>query len=60
MEGTIQAHVNGDVPNIVLHLEKLDEETISAPAGKIPFPSFPSLSPYSCFHHSVKYIILGS
>lgn len=28
MEGTIQAHVNGDVPNIVLHLEKLDEETI--------------------------------
>ena len=28
MEGTIQAHVNGDVPNIILHLEKLDEETI--------------------------------
>lgn len=28
MEGTIEAHVNGDVPNIVLHLEKLDEETI--------------------------------
>lgn len=28
MEGTIQAHVNGEVPNIVLHLEKLDEETI--------------------------------
>lgn len=28
MEGTIQAHVNGGVPNIILHLEKLDEETI--------------------------------
>ena len=28
MEGTIQAHVSGDVPNIVVHLEKLDEETI--------------------------------
>ena len=28
MEGTIQAHVSGGVPNIILHLEKLDEETI--------------------------------
>ena len=28
MEGTIEAHVTGGVPNIVLHLEKLDEETI--------------------------------
>jgi hypothetical protein len=26
----------------------------STAAGKIPFPSFPSLSPYSCFHHSEK------
>ena len=28
MEGTIQAHVSGDVPNIVIELEKLDEENI--------------------------------
>lgn len=28
MKATIHAHVDGDVPNIVLHLEKLDEETI--------------------------------
>ena len=28
MEGTIKAHVDGDVPNIVLNLEKLDEETL--------------------------------
>ena len=28
MEGTIKAHVSGDVPNIVIELEKLDEETI--------------------------------
>jgi glucose-6-phosphate isomerase len=28
MEGTIEAHIAGGVPNIVLHLEKLDEETI--------------------------------
>jgi glucose-6-phosphate isomerase len=28
MEGTIEAHVTGNVPNIVIHLEKLDEETI--------------------------------
>ena len=28
MEGTIEAHVTGEVANIVLHLEKLDEETI--------------------------------
>ena len=28
MEGTIEAHVSGGVPNILLHLEKLDEETI--------------------------------
>lgn len=28
MEGTIEAHVTGGVPNIVLHIEKLDEETI--------------------------------
>ena len=28
MEGTIKAHVSGDVPNIVLEVEKLDEENI--------------------------------
>ena len=28
MEGTIQAHVSGGVPNIVIHLDKLEEETI--------------------------------
>lgn len=28
MEGTIQAHVTGDVPNILISIEKLDEETI--------------------------------
>ena len=28
MEGTIQAHVSGDVPNIVINMEKLDEKTI--------------------------------
>ena len=28
MEGTIQAHVSGDVPNIVIELEKLNEENI--------------------------------
>ena len=26
----------------------------STPAGKIPLFSLPSLSPYNCFHHSVK------
>ena len=28
MEGTIKAHVSGDVPNIVIQIEKLNEETI--------------------------------
>ena len=28
MEGTINAHVEGDVPNIVINMEKIDEETI--------------------------------
>lgn len=28
MEGTIEAHVTGDVPNIVLNIAKLDENTI--------------------------------
>ena len=28
MEGTIEAHVTGEVPNILLHLEKIDAETI--------------------------------
>ena len=28
MEGTIKAHVDGDVPNIVINIEKLDEENI--------------------------------
>ena len=28
MEGTIKAHVSGDVPNIVIEMEKLDEENI--------------------------------
>ena len=28
MEGTIKAHVDGRVPNIVINIEKLDEKTI--------------------------------
>ena len=28
MEGTIAAHTEGDVPNIVIEIEKLDEETV--------------------------------
>ena len=28
MEGTIKAHVDGGVPNIIINIEKLDEETI--------------------------------
>lgn len=28
MEGTIKAHVTGDVPNIVINIEKLDEENV--------------------------------
>ena len=28
MEGTIEAHVDGDVPNIVINIEKLDENNI--------------------------------
>ncbi len=28
MEGTIQAHVSGDVPNIVINMETLDEENL--------------------------------
>lgn len=28
MEGTIEAHVTGDVPNIVINMEQLDEESI--------------------------------
>lgn len=28
MEGTIKAHVSGDVPNIIINIEKLDEENI--------------------------------
>ena len=28
MEGTIKAHVSGDVPNIVIEMEKLDEENL--------------------------------
>lgn len=28
MEGTINAHVEGNVPNIVINMEKIDEETI--------------------------------
>ena len=28
MEGTIKAHVSGDVPNIVINVERLDEENI--------------------------------
>ncbi len=30
MEGTIEAHVTGGVPNIILYLEKLEEETIGS------------------------------
>ena len=32
----------------------------STAAGKIPFPSFPSLSPKSCFHHSAIWVKEGS
>ena len=28
MEGTVKAHVTGDVPNIIINIEKLDEENI--------------------------------
>jgi len=28
MEGTVQAHVSGGVPNIIISIEKLDEETV--------------------------------
>ena len=28
MEGTVEAHVTGDVPNIILQIDKLDEENI--------------------------------
>ena len=28
MEGTILAHEEGDVPNIIIHLEKLDAKTL--------------------------------
>jgi len=28
MQGTIEAHVDGGVPNIIIHMDKLDEETI--------------------------------
>ena len=28
MEGTIEAHVAGNVPNIVINVEKLDERTM--------------------------------
>lgn len=28
MEGTIAAHVEGNVPNIVIHMDKIDEETM--------------------------------
>ena len=28
MEGTVKAHVSGDVPNIVINIEKLDEENM--------------------------------
>ena len=28
MQGTIEAHVEGKVPNIIINMEKLDEETI--------------------------------
>ena len=28
MEGTIEAHVSGDVPNILIKVESLDEENI--------------------------------
>lgn len=28
MEGTIQAHIDGNVPNILINIEKLDEKTI--------------------------------
>ena len=28
MEGTIEAHVSGDVPNLMIEIDKLDEENI--------------------------------
>ena len=28
MEGTVQAHVSGGVPNIIINIEKLNEETV--------------------------------
>ena len=28
MEGTIEAHVSGEVPNIIINVERLDEESI--------------------------------
>ena len=28
MEGTIEAHIKGDVPNIIINLNKLDEKNI--------------------------------
>ena len=28
MEGTVQAHVTGNVPNLMIELERLDEENI--------------------------------
>lgn len=28
MEGTIEAHVNGDVPNILISMEKLDAKNL--------------------------------
>jgi glucose-6-phosphate isomerase len=28
MQGTIAAHVEGEVPNIIIKMEKLDEETV--------------------------------
>ena len=28
MEGTVKAHVSGDVPNIIIELERIDEENI--------------------------------
>ena len=30
MQGTIEAHISGDVPNIVLNVEKLDAENIGS------------------------------
>ncbi len=28
MQGTIKAHVDGDVPNILINIDELNEETI--------------------------------